>query len=114
MSKQIQRTVTARPAERTVAGRRPAVKTGKKTITWNFPLNRKNFLFLAIGVGIIILGYILMATGITDTPAFPGSKWDNPFAVDVAPVLLVIGYCVVIPYAIIKYFGKKEADSDNE
>jgi hypothetical protein len=114
MSKQIQRTVAVKPAERTVAGRRPAVKTAKRTVKWNFPLNRKNFIFLAIGVGIIILGYILMATGITEQPAIAGSKWDNPLAVDVAPALQVIGYCAVIPYAIIKFFGKKEEESDSE
>jgi hypothetical protein len=32
--------------------------------------------------------------------------WDNPLAVDVAPVVLVLGYCVAIPFAIMWRGGK--------
>ncbi len=82
----------------------------KQKASWNFPLEKKNFIYAAIGLGIIIIGYALMATGITEDPAVVDGKWNNPFAVSVAPVLLVIGYCVLIPIAIMKFF-KKEKNS---
>ncbi len=63
---------------------------------WEFPLGRNNFYTLLIGLGVILLGYALMATGITDEPAIPDGKWNNFLAVAVAPVLLLLGYCVII------------------
>ncbi|MGE5480490.1 MAG: DUF3098 domain-containing protein [Chloroflexota bacterium] len=91
---------------------RPAVRTTtaktQKAPKWRFPLRRENFIWMAIGLGVILLGYALMATGVTEEPAVPQGKWNNFFAVTLSPIVLVIGYCGVIPYAILKYFGKKE------
>lgn len=79
----------------------------KEKINWNFPFTKKNFIIAAIGFVVILIGYILMATGISNQPALEsGTPWNNPFAVTIAPILLLIGYCIIIPYAIIKYFGK--------
>ncbi len=80
--------------------------TKKTTVHWTFPLTKNDLIFIAIGIGIIILGYILMATGITEEPALPNGKWNNPFAVTIAPILLIIGYCVVIPLAILRLFKR--------
>ncbi|OQX88614.1 hypothetical protein B6D60_01820 [candidate division KSB1 bacterium 4484_87] len=44
-----------------------------------------------IGVFVIILGYIFMAQG----PA------DSFWSLTLAPILLVISYCVIFPFAII-------------
>jgi hypothetical protein len=60
---------------------------------WNFPLGKKNFVLLGAGALTIALGYALMSTGISEDP----TKWNNPLAVSVAPLLLSIGYCVLIP-----------------
>lgn len=84
-------------------------KEAKKPL-WKYPFNSKNFIFFAIALGVIALGYILMATGITEEPALPQGKWNNPFAVIIAPILLVIGYFVLIPCAIIKYFGHSKIE----
>lgn len=70
-------------------------------IAWTNPWNRKHYILLAIGLGIIIVGFGLLSTGIV-------TSWDNPLAVSVAPVVLVIGYCVAIPWAIM-YLGKQSA-----
>lgn len=87
-------------------------KKGVKTkVVWQFPLTKQNYIVLGIGIGIIILGYILMATGITEEPALPQGKWNNPLAVYVSPFLLVIGYCVVIPYGLMMVFKKKPQDT---
>ena len=90
--------------------KRVSLKKTKKVV-WEFPLKRMNFYYLAAGLGLIILGYILMATGITEEPAVVDGTWNNPMAVTIAPLMLVIGYCVVIPLAIFKFFGKKTEDS---
>jgi len=62
--------------------------------TWNFPWNKRQFILLGAGVAVIIAGFLLLATGM-------GGNWDSPLAVAVAPVVLVIGFCVVVPYAIL-------------
>lgn len=77
----------------------------KKKIEWKSPLIKKNYQILGIGFVLILLGFMLMLTGITEKPAVPDGKWNNIFAVDIAPVLLIIGYCVIIPYGIMKFFG---------
>ncbi len=58
----------------------------------------KTFDFIIVGVGIvtIILGYIIMATG--DTYSFQ--------SLSLAPVLLFIGYIILIPIALL-YKKKK-------
>ena len=86
----------------------------KKKPMWEIPFLRKNAIIAAIGLGVILLGYILMSTGITNEPAVPNGKWNNPMAISVAPLLLVIGYCVIIPYALIKFYGKKGESETSE
>lgn len=93
-------------------GRNTSAAKKSKKVTWEFPLTKNNFVYLAIGLGIIILGFILMATGITEEPALPEGKWNNPMAVTIAPILLIIGYCIVVPLALLKYFGKKSDEAN--
>jgi len=80
----------------------------KSSVEWNFPIEKRNWVWFFIGIGIILLGYILMTTGITEEPALPQGKWNNPLVIYVAPVIIVIGYCVIIPYAILKTFKKEQ------
>lgn len=81
----------------------------KKSRIWFFPLAKQNFVIMGIGLATIIIGYLLMATGITEEPALVDGTWNNTFAVDVAPILLVVGYCVIIPFGLMKNFNKTEA-----
>ncbi len=90
------------------AAKRQAYKTKKKEQRWEFPYNRQNFIIAGVGVLVIIVGYLLMSTGITEEPAVLDGKWNNPLAITVAPLLLILGYCVIIPYALYRFFGKKE------
>ena len=78
-------------------------KSTQKAI-WKFPLQKQNFYIIGLGLVVIIIGYLLMATGITEEPALPNGKWNNVFAVSIAPILLVLGYCVIIPFGIFKTF----------
>jgi len=90
---------------------RKNIKITKRGVSWEFPLFRKNLIWILAGVGTVVLGYILMSTGITQDPALLDAKWNNPVAIYIAPVLLVIGYCVLIPYGILKLFPKKTQDN---
>lgn len=65
--------------------------------SWNFPLNSHNYKIIGIGAIIIAIAYGLMSTAISDDP----TQWNNPLAVTIAPVLLAIGYCVIIPYGLL-------------
>jgi hypothetical protein len=55
------------------------------------PFTKKNYILFAIGIFVIIIGYITLGYG----------------SVTLAPILLVLGYCVIIPIAII-IRGEKE------
>ncbi|MDP1677169.1 MAG: hypothetical protein Q8L88_09910 [Bacteroidota bacterium] len=57
-----------------------------------------NYRIILAGVVIIVAGYF----------ALSAQPWDNPIALTVAPILLVLGYCVVIPIGII--FRRKKND----
>jgi hypothetical protein len=61
------------------------------------PLDPINYKIMIAGVVIIIAGYIAVGT----------EPWDGFVALTVAPILLLIGYCIVIPIGII-YRVKKE------
>jgi len=65
-----------------------------------FPLERVNYIILGVGLLVIILGYVALA----------GNKVDGFSQLTVAPILLVLGYCVIIPIGII--YRKKEKCAD--
>ena len=64
-------------------------------------LNKKNIILVAIGVLLLVIGFICLATG----PA------DNPVSLTVAPLILVIAYMVVIPLGIL-FTGKEQDKQD--
>jgi hypothetical protein len=55
------------------------------------PFSRKNYILFAIGLLVIVLGYVTLGYG----------------SITLAPILLVLGYCVIIPVAIIINGGKE-------
>jgi hypothetical protein len=67
-------------------------KKGESGIGADF--DKRNFLILGIGLAIIILGFIFLASG----------------DITVAPILLVVGYCIVIPLGILLPNPKTETD----
>lgn len=64
---------------------------------FKWPYGPKNYQVLALALVVIIIGYITLAQG----------------SITLAPILLVVGYCVIIPIALIvkdkRQFG---AESD--
>jgi hypothetical protein len=55
------------------------------------PLVRENFLIIAAGIGVILIGYLAMMEG----------SVEGFLPTVVAPILLVLGYCVIIPLGIL-------------
>jgi hypothetical protein len=66
-------------------------------------LEAVNYYILLAGVAVIFLGYGALSMG----------PWDGFMPLTVAPILLVIGYCVIIPIGIV-YRKKVQAPSGEE
>jgi membrane protein CcdC involved in cytochrome C biogenesis len=69
----------------------------KREIT--FPLEKENFMFIGLGILVVIIGYFLMA----------GNSVDGFLPTVLSPIFLVLGYCVIIPFGILK-----KTKSDNK
>ena len=59
------------------------------------PFNKINYMLFGIGLTIIGLGYLIIANNTVDSSA----------ATKIGPLILFIGYCVIIPVSII--YSKK-------
>ena len=73
--------------------KRPAPRPRKRAKS-DFPFERNNYLLFAVGLVTILVGFIALILG----------------DITLAPILLVVGYCVIIPVAIL-YSGKKKEDT---
>ena len=62
-----------------------------KTLFNSWSFGKINYQLFGIGLIIIILGYIIMSTGETESIQ----------SVKIAPIVLIIGYCIFIPAAIL-------------
>jgi hypothetical protein len=51
----------------------------------HLPLEKANLILFAVALGVIVLGYVVLAGG----------------SITLAPILLVLGYCVLVPLAIV-------------
>jgi len=67
-----------------------------------FALGKQNFFLLAIGFGIIILGFLLMSGGGTDDPnVFNADELFSFRRITLAPIIILFGFIFEI-YAIMK------------
>lgn len=74
-----------------------------------FTFDKQNYIFMAIGFVVILLGYILMAGGKADNPAVFSDAIFNTRRITLAPILIMIGFAIEV-YAILK----KPADNSAE
>jgi hypothetical protein len=80
--------VTAKPSlERSKSGRKPAIDPVKQ---FQMPFEKENIVWIIAGVATITLGYVIMR--FSDPMGF--------MALSVAPIILLLGYCVVLPWGI--------------
>ena len=63
----------------------------KEKINFQWSYKRKNYVLFAIGVFVIIVGYLIMYLG----------KVDSFQSLTLSPILLLIGYLIIIPYALL-------------
>lgn len=78
-------------------------KIGKKSKVQDvFPFERENYAIIGVGLLFIIAGYIAMS----------GNVVEGFSQLTVSPILLLIGYCVVIPIGIL--YRKKEKPVSND
>ena len=71
------------------------VTAKQKLLSEVLPFTKTNYQILGAGIVCIILGYVALAQ----------DPWNGTMPLVVAPLLLVFGYCVVIPIGIL--FRKK-------
>ncbi|MFH2142306.1 MAG: DUF3098 domain-containing protein [Bacteroidota bacterium] len=67
----------------------------------SFAIGKKNYLYLAIGFLIIILGFVFMAGGKPETPSVFNPEVFSFTRITLAPILVVLGF-IVVGFAIIK------------
>ena len=67
--------------------------------SWYFTMY--NYLIFGIGLFFIMIGYILMSLG--DTDSFLSTK--------LSPIILIIGYCVLIPLSLMLNLKKRGGSS---
>lgn len=63
-----------------------------------------HYILSFIGIGFLILGYFLMTQ----------SPWDNPVSLSISPIVLLIGYVIIIPLAILFGNPKKKNNASIE
>lgn len=83
-------------AVKTVSKSKKTALKAKKDLS--LPLEKTNFLIIGAGILVLIIGYILMSA----------NSVDGFLPTVVSPILLVLGYCVIIPYGILKKPKKSE------
>ena len=81
----------AKPIRKREAQRRRTVREQA------LPLGKENFQIIGLGLVVILAGYLAVLTG----------SVEGFLPLVLSPILLVIGYCVIVPFGII--YRKKEA-----
>lgn len=66
-----------------------------------FPFNRHNYTLMLVGLGVVILGFILMSGGGSDDPEVFSEAIFSFRRITLAPLLVLAGYGLVM-YAIMK------------
>ncbi len=67
--------------------KRRGIRSGKSGVKGGddaLPFNKKNYILFSVGIFVILLGFLFLSRS----------------SITLAPILLVAGYCVIIPLAI--------------
>ncbi|MCQ2227744.1 MAG: DUF3098 domain-containing protein [Bacteroidales bacterium] len=78
-----------------------ANNTTDKKSDFDFALNKKNYILMAIGFAIIVLGFVLMIGGGSDDPNVFDESIYNFQHITLAPMVVLSGFIFEI-YAIMK------------
>ena len=66
---------------------------------FQMPFDAKNMRIIALGIAVIVLGYVVMYV----------SPTMSDMALTVSPILLLLGYCVIVPMGIMAGMRKKKS-----
>ncbi len=79
------------------------VKSTKKIFSSPFSIywNKNNYIFLIVGFLTVVAGYLLLSN----------DGWNNSTSLIISPIVLMIGYFVLLPFAI--FYKKRTAKTDN-
>ena len=66
------------------------------------PFEKTNYLLFGAGLLVLVLGYVALSWG----------EWDSWMSLNIGPILLVLGYCVIFPAAILYRKRRPAADSE--
>lgn len=73
-----------------------------------FVFNKSNYKFLLIGLALNVIGFLLMIGGAAPSPdEFNAEELFSHRRITIAPILIVLGYIVII-YSIMKKPTKKD------
>lgn len=76
----------------------PQKHSGKEAIA----LSRLNIIVLLVGIGLVVLGFILMSGGASDDPAKFNPEVFNSTRITVAPILILLGFAINIAAIMLK------------
>ncbi len=74
----------------------------------DFVFGKKNYMMMAIGIGVIVLGFILMSGGGSDDPNVFNPEIYNFRRIRLAPTIVLIGFGIEV-YAILLNPDKKKS-----
>ena len=89
------------PTRQTPLSARAKKKDYGNVKPFQMPFDRKNIMIILAGVAVVALGYIVMYM----------SPTMSDMALTVAPILLVLGYCIIIPFGIMTGIRGKRAEA---
>ena len=67
----------------------------------NFAFGRQNYLWMGIGIAVLIVGYLLMSGGGSDDPNIFDESIFSARRITLAPTVVLAGYGIIV-YAILK------------
>lgn len=74
----------------------PNEKKPAEEVKSGFALGKKNYIALAIGFAILVIGYALMSGGASEDPNVFNPEIFNFRRITLAPIVLIIGFAVEI------------------
>ena len=78
-------------------------KNQKSEPKFGVSFTKENYIFLGIGVLILIIGFLLMSQG----------PWDNPVSLTISPIVLLVAYLVIFPISILYRRKSKVTEDDS-
>ncbi len=83
-------------------------KKRKEEHTPEFVFERKNYIFMLIGVAFIALGFILMTGGGSDDPNVFNPEIYNWRRIRLAPAMVLLGFAIEVYAILLKPDSKEE------